>query len=533
MITIKFNINVSEEDKKKILFRQKQFSYFFRKLYKHYNKINDVEYIKMLINKYKLSVYEANCIIIDVKTKFSQVQTNKDNLSQEIVDLQNDIKKLKAKSNLTKKETRKLFKEQQKLSYKNKNLSKDITFGSRKLLKEISFLHNNKELNKEIIRTKILEYKSNRIMPLSLYGSKNDSNSNRFFNFDFNNNHIVYKMNKDTKINIAYKVKNGYKKLLDDLQAIKDLNILPISVALTHKYICITVDNEVVNGEPFDFSAYTKEIREKNGGKYDKDIYIKYKTEQRNRKLIDKKQSIYAAVDLNPEYVGLSIVEKTSEGNINVLDSKCFDLTDLMKKSGMSVSNTESLYISNKRKHEIGNIYKEMFNIINHYKCGYFVVEDLNFKSNTQDDMSKEVRRKINNCWNIGFQMNLMKKHCDNNGIDMIKVNPCYSSFIGNINFSTFDPVAAATEIARRGAYKYNKNSFYPAFTDTTLNTVAERFEESFPDVSDVKDCKTWIELYKLFKKTGIKYRWQLKDTTVLDCSSKNTVRIKWKLYSF
>ena len=44
-----------------------------------------------------------------------------------------------------------MFKCQKNLAHKNKNLSKDITFGTRKLLKEISFLHNDKETNKEII----------------------------------------------------------------------------------------------------------------------------------------------------------------------------------------------------------------------------------------------------------------------------------------------------------------------------------------------------------------------------------------------
>jgi len=533
MISIKVGFNVSEEGKLKILNRQKQFSYFFRKLYKHYDKINDKEYITKLTKIYGLSVYESNCLIIDVKTKFKQIQTNKDKLSQEILDLQDDIKELQSKIKLTKKETRNLFKYQKNLSYKNRNLSKDITFGTRKLLKEISYLNNDKKENKNTIITKTDEYHSNRILPLSLYGSKCDPNSNRFFEFDFTNNQIIYKMNSENKIYINYVVKGNYKKQLKDLQLIKDLNILPISVKLDHEYLCITVDNEMINGEPFDYKTYIKEIKEKNNGKYDKNIYIKHKQEQTSRKLVGKNQNRFAAVDLNPDYIGLVILDKTSNDEVKVIDSKCYDLSELMKKSGKDVTVDESLYLTRKRKHEIGNIYVKIFDIITHYKCGYFVMEDLNFKSNSQDEMSKEVRRKINNCWNLGFQTNLINKHCDNNGLILIKVNPCYSSFIGNINYSVFDPVAAATEIGRRGAYKYDKNGFYPKFTSTMLNTVVERFINSFPDVSVVKDCENWVSLYKLFKKAGIIYRWQLTDIKPVDCSSKNTKRNHWKVYTF
>ena len=75
--------------------------------------------------------------------------------------------------------------------------------------------------------------------------------------------------------------------------------------------------------------------------------------------------------------------------------------------------------------------------------------------------------------------------------------------------FPIFDPIAAAIEIGRRGMYKYIKgNNFYPVLTETILDTVVEKFGELFPDILTVKDCKNWIELYKLFKETEIRYRW-------------------------
>jgi len=56
------------------------------------------------------------------------------------------------------------------------------------------------------------------------------------------------------------------------------------------------------------------------------------------------------------------------------------------------------------------------------------------------------------------FQRNL-KKRCSIYNIEFIKINPAYSSFVGNmVNNNYPDPVSASIEIGRRGYKKFEKN---------------------------------------------------------------------------
>ena len=72
---------------------------------------------------------------------------------------------------------------------------------------------------------------------------------------------------------------------------------------------------------------------------------------------------------------------------------------------------------------------------------------------------SKEANRKTKNIWNRELIEEQILKHCNLKGIELRKVQPSYSSFIGNIMYTHFDPINAAIELARRGLYKYIKDS--------------------------------------------------------------------------
>ena len=519
MLTIKFDIKTDNE--KYILRKQKNYSSAFRKLYKHFNEINNPSYLDFIKTKFKLSTYELNCLKIDLNMKMNQIQTNKIKLEKNIVETEKEIDKLTKIKNRTTKETKRLFKLNKKLSYKNKNLSKDITFGSRALLKQISFLNNDKELNKNKIKEKTELFKSKRVLPINYVGSLNDKNSNRYFDFDFINNIIIYKPESKTKINLTYTVSKKYKKNLLKLQQIKDLKIQPISLKLTAKTLMISFDEEILNGFGFNEKDCKIEQKTVDSKELKKQIYIKYKTEQNDRKLKNKISDRYCGIDLNPEYIGVTIMTQNK-----IFERFTYNLSELLKKSNKSSDNKESVYLNNKRKHEIGVIYTKLFDLLTHYKVAYFVMEDLNFKS--EDLGSTEANRKTKNVWNLEFQTNLIKKHCNTLGIQLIEVNPCYSSFIGNLLHNDFDPANASTEICRRGIIKYKKgNNFYPELTSTILGTVVDRFVESIPDVQDFKDCKNWIELYKLFKQTEIRYRWQLNQTD-FNCFSQLNKKCKW-----
>lgn len=511
MITIKLNIS-EVDDIDFVLNKQKQYSYAFRKLYKHINLINDKSFMDKLKLNFSLSAYEINCLKKDVNTKFEQVKTSKENIEYDILSLTKDIETLNTKDRLSKKELRNLFKLKNKLVYKTKSLSKDITFGGLNILREISFLSNDKEKNKDIIKNKIKTYKGNRLLPINYIGSLNDKNSNRYFIFDFINNTIIYKPNSNNKINIKYKVKTNYKNILKKLQEVKDSKLLPISVRLTTNYVTITFDNSLLTDYNFKQKELYSELNlvPKEDKLLRKEITKKYFREQEQRMFKDKIIDRYCAIDLNPEYIGLCIIDKT---NFKIIHKQTFDLSELMKKSNKSSNDNLSKYINNKRKYEIGRIYKSIFNTIKHYKVSHFVIEDLNFKDKNINDNYKEFNRKVKNTWKLNFQLDLIKKHCTNNGVKLIEINPVYSSFIGNILYNDYDPVNSSIEICRRGMIKYEKcSNFFPEITNTIIDTVVDRFSESIPDVQLIKDCVSWKNLYFLLDKTKCRYRLKLCD---------------------
>lgn len=498
-----------------------QYSYAFRKLYIHFDKINDKEFGDSIKLRHGLSAYEFNCLRIDVKTKFEQVTTNKSNIESEIIQLEEDIKELNDKSSGSRKETRLLFRLNKKLTKKSKSLPKDITFGTRVLMKQISFLNNDKVKNKESIKEKKQEYLSNRILPINYVGSLNDKSSNRYFDFDFPNKRVVYKPNAKTRVELKYQLGGAHQELLCKLHEFKDSKILPISVRLTTNHLHITFENELLTDYSFDKKKFFKELSKipKEEEKQRKAVAVKYKKEQEGRMLVGKVKDRYCAIDLNPEYIGMCVVDKKG---FKITEKKTYDLTELTTKSGEASDDKKSIYKNNKRKYEICGVYKKIFELAIHYRCSHFVIEDLNFKPNNEEQ-AREFNRKTKNIWNLNLQLGLIKKHCTNNGIKLVEINPVYSSFIGNIIYRDFDAVNASLEICRRGMHKYDKgNNFYPELTGTIIDTVIERFSESLSDVQLVKDCDCWGSLYKLMKQAKCKYRWQLCDLSLSRYSLNN-----------
>ena len=55
------------------------------------NKVSDKEFTDKLKAKFKLSPYELNCLIIEVKAKFDATTAIKANTEQRILDLEQDI----------------------------------------------------------------------------------------------------------------------------------------------------------------------------------------------------------------------------------------------------------------------------------------------------------------------------------------------------------------------------------------------------------------------------------------------------------
>ena len=157
---------------------------------------------------------------------------------------------------------------------------------------------------------------------------------------------------------------------------------------------------------------------------------------------------------------------------------------------------------ANKRKYETSILIKELFKIIKHFRCHSIITEDLNFKGST-DHGNKVSNRKINNLWNRELIEQIISRRCNEEGILKIEVNPCYTSFIGNIMYDEFDPVAASLEIGRRGIHKYSTGGFYPEL-DLTKFINDKRYDK-------IKECLTWKDLNSLFVTSKWSYRRKLK----------------------
>ncbi len=528
MITLKLkikNINNIDFINNKI----NNYSYAYRKLFNNLTSIeNDKTIKKNFCKKYELDSYDYLSLLQEIKTKRSQVKTLKDSLiSQE----KNILNRLKTETN-----KHKIYKLNKKLKSINDNLSKNIVFGNKVILQKLSFLNNDKINNQIKINELKNQYKEGRILPLFLCGEEYQ-NSNRKINFYLNDKHVIYKPNKNTKVKIAFYANDNYQKKLNQLQ--NSLGTLPISIKISKDYIYLIYDEEKLNSFHLDIKNRDKEIKDKPK-ELIKEIYKKFYKEQENRKTKNKIQKRYCGIDLNPENIGISIIDKNNNSLKEIY--KCnFDLSLLNTSLKLSSTNPIQIKQNNKRKHEIKEIWKNIFNLLKHFKVSHLIIEELNFKKETINDNSSIANKKTKNLWHRTLTTNLINKHCNENGILIIEINPAYSSFIGNIKHNYIDPINSSLEICRRGIYKYTKNSFYPIINKTDIDTMSNLIKNQVRDVqyqniliNNLSSLdNNWIKTYQTFRDTGLKYRRTLSESTPNNVFSMNNIKSKVKLYNF
>ena len=142
-------------------------------------------------------------------------------------------------------------------------------------------------------------------------------------------------------------------------------------------------------------------------------------------------------------------------------------------------------------------------------KVSKICIEELNISSSDKGQ-GKTFNRLCNNKWNREVTISNLKVLTSTYGIDLVKVNPIYSSFVGNIEYgdsTTPDMVASSIEIARRGYKKFSKGWFYPKLdTEKVKNKFNQWKEEIYSNVEN------WKELFLKVKKSGMRYRFQLSE---------------------
>lgn len=305
------------------------------------------------------------------------------------------------------------------------------------------------------------EYQLKRMCPINIQGEEL-KRGNRSFKLDIiENNQIIFKLNRNKHIELKLpKLRDNIKKELFKVQQL----------------------NEVKNGQ----KGYTYSIR------FDlSNIYISF--EEFKQEAIKLNENRYLGIDLNPDTIGVSVLE-----NDKIIHTQEFSLKPIFSKilSEKLSSNSNGMkYFQNKLKFETFEISKSISLIAKQFNCKSVFIEDLHFKGSSTIKISN---RKNKNLWKRELFINNLTKRLNILGIKLYSVNPAYSSFIGNLMYDYTDAVNASIEIARRGyEYRIKKNNkgFYPNLL------VKHQWKEMATKFTDWK--KFFIEI----KNLKLKYR--------------------------
>ena len=358
------------------------------------------------------------------------------------------------------------------------------------------------------------EFNSYRFQPLCSYGEKKSGtksvHGNRKFKLSDDLTFITLKL-KERKIkinlpkylhyNIKYILKNIYKhQILDDT---------PITYKIDYNYVYIQFDESI--------------ILSKNNN-------------------LNKIQNRVLSLDLNPNYIGWSIVDWTSENEFNVIKSGVYSIKKLNDKDFdlnnkcYSSESKQRKYISDKRNFETLQIVKNIVNKSIYYKCQIISIEDLNIKSSDKK-LGKRFNKLVNNLWCRNIFVNNLTKRCNIHNIKLLKVKPEYSSFIGNFLYRSLnlpDMVLASIEIGRRGYEFYNQyisktKDIKKNIVKPDLSMFNKLYLKSLEEFKLQPIYKDLIELYYFFKKSKMMYRLSI-DKFNLQFSSlfSNTSYIKY-----
>ncbi|MBO6034079.1 MAG: hypothetical protein J6Q22_22050 [Prevotella sp.] len=361
------------------------------------------------------------------------------------------------------------------------NGSKHILFGGK---------NNLRQYMRGLIDKATFKYR--RMLPIGIQGQKLNK-GNRLFSFDLDNQRLIYKPNKERHVEIKFLPMR--KKISCELAKVQELtqqNKITVSVKLSEKYVWLAYDETLLKCE-------------------------RYSRLQPKRVL---------GIDMNPNYIGVSVIEFDKNDEFNVLHKQVFDLSNLTISSGKVSTDGTSKYLTNKLKHETIAIAHEISKLANVWKCKTVAIEDLSIKPSDKKK-GTHFNKLCNNKWERTLFVNKLKMLANLHEFNLIEVNPAYSSIVGNFAYgdeNTPDMVAASIEIARRAYKKYEKGWFYPRFN---IQFRDEQWKQTLGSVED------WKALFPKIKETGLKYRFLLRDYVQNAVFSKNYIQKCYSIYTF
>ena len=340
------------------------------------------------------------------------------------------------------------------------------------------------------------EFLNKRLSNLYIIGEANQ-HGNRFIKLNDDLDSFTFKPTKKDKIilPIAGRYKR-YKLILNKLYHLQQDKQIPITYELDNEYIYLTYDEILLNQ------------------------YIEYKP---------IKNRIFA-IDLNPNYVGWSVVDWKSSSEFEVVKSGVISIKDIndidFVLKGKSSDSKERKYINNKRIFETYEISKLLVNTAIYYRCEVFGLEELNIKSK-DTTRGKHYNKLVNNVWNRDKLVNNIKKRCNIYSIRVMLAKPNYSSFVGNFLFRDLnlpDMTLASIEIGRR-CYEF-KAQYIDKTKDKKKNIILpdvndfhDRYIKSLEEFNIPGEIKDIVKIYYFLKNAKSRYRVSLDELNYLEFS--------------
>ena len=331
------------------------------------------------------------------------------------------------------------------------------------------------------------EFKQKRLSSIYSIGEviNKSVKGNRKFHIEQDLENISFKPNRKLCINLQLIGLNKRKQILSKLYQKQERKEIKIAYKLDLEYIYIIFEETDI------YNYETKFIK--------------------NRVL---------SLDLNPNYIGWSIVDWKSENEFNVIKSGIYSIKKLndkdfnLKNKGYNSESSKRKYISDKRNFETLQIVKNLINKSIYYKCQIISIEDLNIKT-LDKELGKHFNKLVNNSWCRNIFINNLTKRCNIFNIKLLKVKPEYSSFIGNFLYRSLnlpDMILASIEIGRRGYEFYNQyisktKDIKKNIVRPNLSMFNKLYLKSLEEFNLQPIYKDLIELYYFFKKSKLKYR--------------------------
>lgn len=330
---------------------------------------------------------------------------------------------------------------------------KKVIFGGKQNL----IRYNNKKITKE-------EYQKKRLSNLISTGEANQK-GNRFFKLDISNNKIIFKYGFKQHYELVIpKLQRSYLKNLTFIQKQAENKLQPFTIELNDEF-----------------------------------IYISFEPEYKS--VTDLNTNRIFSIDMNPNEIGWAVLEFDKNDKHKIIDS------GIVNNAKLNVDKKTTKYNTNKRTHECYQISKFLYEKSLHYKCKKFVIEDL-VMENKNHNRGRRYNRLINNNWNRKKLINNLTKRCESVSMEIVTMNPSYSSFVGNVVYGKdfADPICSAIELGRRGHKKFVKGWFYPKLV--MFDDLPKQWKQ---EVSS--NYKSWVELFNNIKKMELKYHFSWKNT--------------------